>query len=106
MSQSLSLRNIIKKENNKLRRVSDSVQHINTISHSSSINASLSPISITYIILNGQVIVTKPHDYTEEGHTNFERISYSVQYIDTTSHSNSIGESLSAIVRTDMNIHG
>ena len=61
-----------------LRRVHDSVQHINTTYHSSYIKVSSLDISLTDTNVNGQVTVTDPHDYTEEGQRDSKRVSHSV----------------------------
>ena len=65
------------------------MQHIDTISYSTSSGASLSAISLTDININDQVTVTEPHDYTEEGPNQMIGITDSMQHIDTTSHSSS-----------------
>ena len=93
------------KKDNILRQVSDSVQYINTTSHNSSIKISLSYIALTYINLNGQVTVTEPQDYTEEGKPNFECVYHSIGYIYTTSRSTSSGACLLDIALIDMNVN-
>ena len=50
-----------------MRRVNDSVQHINTTSYSSSIKESSLAVALIDINVNGQVTVTEPHEYNEEG---------------------------------------
>ena len=81
------------------------MQNINTSFHASSIKASSLDIALTDMNVNGQVIVTEPYDYTENGQSDLELISHSVQHLDTTTHSTSSAASLSAISLIDMNIN-
>ena len=62
-------------------------------------------ISLSYINVNDQVIVTELQDYTEERQTDFERVSHSMQHIDTNSYSTFSGVSLSVISLTYINVN-
>ena len=91
---------------NCFKRISDSVQHIDIISQSTSSGVILSEIALTDVNINFQVTLTEPHDYTEEGHNNLRRVNDSVQHINTTSYSSSIKESSLAVALIDINVNG
>ena len=101
-----NLHDYIEDGKNNLRRVHDSVQHINTTYHSSYIKASSLAIPLTDTIVNDQVAVTDPHDYTEEGQHNLRLVHDRVQHINTTFHSSSIKASSLAIPLADANVNG
>ena len=95
-----------KEEHTDFEHVSHSMQPIGTTLYSTSSGSSLSDISLIDMNDNGQVTVTEPQEYTKEGHAEFERVSHSMQHIDTNSHSTSSGASLSVIALIYMNING
>ena len=72
--------------------VSHSMQNIDTTSYSTSSEEILSAIAQTDMNVNGQVTVTEPQKYTEEGSNQMIRFTDSVQRIDTTSHFCSINK--------------
>ena len=88
-----------------MKHVFDSGQQNDTTSHSTSIGASLSDISLTDMNVKRQVAVTDPHKSNEEGQNHLKYVSDSVQHNNTTSHSSFIGASLSDIALMDMNVH-
>ena len=55
--------------------------------------------------VNTQGTVIETQKYTKEGYTTFERVYYSMQHIDTTSHSTSSGASSLSIALIDMNVN-
>ena len=90
---------------NHSKRISDSVLHIDTVSHSASSGARVSTIALTDVDINGQVTLIEPHNYTEEEQNIFRHVHDSLQHINTTSHSSFIKASLLSIPLTDTDVN-